>query len=328
MSPPDKMPSGGDAAGAALIARWLRGRRARLGPPDSLEKRFVPLASEVHAESVPQEPVIVLSSVSEVGGVETRKDEPDDLGNAEGHPGQPDDSCANAVTDGGVAKLVKTSLQESIEETSEWAIKTVLEIGAHCICPIAGHLVTIAFEVKEVLDDAAALDSPDGARELHVPLVHLAPGIEFEADVQLGNEGDEDGPRLSVFVVPGDGGLFGGWALERDKDHEVAGQAAPKTEQDVPEGAAVVHADLSQAVDASEDLRTRAAILRGSASRLQSQLWAMPEYSGLWLVVIYDGQADLGIWLFRPEVATILNAWGIELESDAETGLLIARLRA
>jgi hypothetical protein len=238
-------------------------------------------------------------------------------------------SSTGAVPDeAAVQKLVKKSLGESIRETGEWVIQTGLKIVAHCICPAAGHLVTLAFEVKEVLDDITALSNPDSSCELHVPLVHLPPGIAFEADVRLGNDDEEDGPRLSVFVAPGDGGLFGGWALEREKGHKAARQAVPKAEQDAPEGACVVHTDLSQAVFASGELPMRAAILRESASRLQSQLWATPEYSGLSLMVIYDDQADLGMWLVRSEAMTRISTWKIDLESDAETGLLMARLRA
>ncbi len=77
-------------------------------------------------------------------------------------------------------------------------------------------------------------------------------------------------------MVPGDGGLFGGWALERDKDQEAAGKEATKTEQGTPEGTAVFPIDLSQVVAASQDRREQAAILRVTACRMQSELWAMP----------------------------------------------------
>jgi hypothetical protein len=76
--------------------------------------------------------------------------------------------------------------------------------------------VTLVFEAREVFGDAAALADPDGPGELHVPLVHLAPGMEIEAGLQLGEVAGTDGPRLSVFAVPADGGLFGGWAMDRD----------------------------------------------------------------------------------------------------------------
>lgn len=314
MSPADNMPRGGDAQAAAL-ARLFGYRPEELGKPKS---HFVTLGRR---EAVCRNP----PSTADFVAPETDKGGPGDL---EVDPDGSGGSRTDTVPDGPVANLVEKSLQESIRETGEWMIKTGLEIGAHCICPALGHLVTIAFQVKEVFDDATALDSADSPRELHIPLGHLAPGIEFEASMQLGSGGEKDGPRLSVLVAPGDGGLFGGWALERDKDHKAAGQTAPTTDQDAPEGTAVVHADLWRAAVASADLRVRASILRGSASRLLSQLWAMPEYSGTSLTVIYDDQTDLGMWLVRREKAASVSAWGIRLESDAETGLLIARLRA
>lgn len=78
-------------------------------------------------------------------------------------------------------KSVTKSLQKSISATRERVIEMGLVLTAHCICPPAGHIVTLIIEAKEVFDDAVALASPDGPDELHVPLVHLAPGIEIEA---------------------------------------------------------------------------------------------------------------------------------------------------
>jgi hypothetical protein len=227
-----------------------------------------------------------------------------------------------------IRKLVAQSLQETISETREWIVETGLEIMAHCICPPAGHLVTLVFEAKEVFDDIVALPSQDGPDELKIPLLHLAPGIEVEAGLQLGDESETDSPRLSVFVVPGDGGLLGGLALERDTDQEAAGQEKTKTEQDTPDGAAVLLVDLSQAFGASKDPQERAAILRETASRMQSQLWAMAEYRKTSMMVLYDEHADLVMWLARPQVAAKVSAWRLELESGTNTGLLKARLLA
>jgi hypothetical protein len=227
-----------------------------------------------------------------------------------------------------IRELVEKSLRETVSETGEWVFETGLVLVAHCICPPAGHLVTLVFEAKEVLGDVAVLASQDGPGELKIPLVHLAPGIEVEAGLQLGDEDETDSPRLSVFVVPGDGGVFGGWALGRDPGQEAAGQEETKTDQDTPDGAAVFGVDLSQAVDATQDPEKRAAILRGTASRMQSQLWAMPEYGKTSMMVFYDEHAELGMWLARPQAAAKASAWRLELESGAERGLLKTRLLA
>ncbi len=259
--------------------------------------------------------------------------QPDDEGH-EQMGGRADDLFLPQPAEAGEAglpirKLVDKSLRETISETCESMVEKGLEIAAHGICPLAGHLVTLVFEAKEVINDVMGLASQDGPGELKIPLLHLAPGIEVGADLQLGDADETGSPRLSVFMAPGDGGLFGGWALERDSGQEAAGQEATKTEQDTaPDGAAVFLADLSPAVDASQDPQERAAILRGTASRMQSQLWAMPEYAKTSMMVFYDERADLGMWLARPQVAAKVSTWRLELESGSERGLLKARLLA
>lgn len=284
-----------------------------------------PDRSDIDKPVFPQLSVTVLSGLSS-GTAETGESAPNGPDAGEESPDETGELDTETVSDGAVAKSLKKPLQESIRETGEWLLETSVVFAAHCICPPAGHLVTIAFEAKGVIDDAAALASPDSPRELHVPLVHLPPGFELEANVQLGSEADEGEPRLSVFVVPGDGGLFGGWALERDEDQETAKQAPRATEQDESAEAAVVHANLSAATAASEEPRARAAILRETAYRLQSELWDRPEYSGTSLMVIYDDQADLGMWLARSEAAC--SSRKMVLEQDAETGRLVVRLVA
>ena len=267
--------------------------------PDSLPRRISP-GQDAH------EYVRAGAAHGDLPDLVAAPDEPESLDALAGRPDGPGDFCTDTVAPEAIVKSVKKSLRDSIRATGEWMIETGLVLTAHCICPPAGHLVTLAFEAKEVFDDAVALANPDGAGELHVPLVHLAPGIEIEAGLQLGDEDQTDGPCLSVFAVPGDGGLFGGWALERDTDQEAAGKEVTKTEQGTPEGTAVFPIDLSQLVAASQDRREQAAILRGTACRMQPELWAMPEYGGTSLMVLYDGQADLGIWLRRSVEARAL----------------------
>jgi hypothetical protein len=236
------------------------------------------------------------------------------------------ESDADVAGDGAITKSVDKSLKETIQAAGEWLLETGLVFAAHCVCPPAGHLAAIVFEAKEAIDDAVALASPDTPRELHVPLVHLPPGFELAADVQLGDEVDEDEPRLSLLMAPGDGGLFGGWALERDKHQEAAENQTQETEQDEPAGAAVIDADLSSVAAAAETPRRRAAILRGTAYRLHSEVWDWPEYSDTSLIVIYDGRAHLGMWLARPDKPG--RGWRMVLDEDAVTGRLFVRLVA
>lgn len=127
-------------------------------------------------------------------------------------------------------------------------------------------------------------------------------------------------------MTPGDGGLFGGWALERDEEREAEEQNGRETEHGGPAEATVIQADLSRAAEAAGNSGERAAILRETARRLQSEMWDRPQYGDTSLIVIYGNLADLGMWMARSEKAA--SPWKIVLQADAETGSLIVRLLA
>ncbi len=204
---------------------------------------------------------------------------------------------------------------ESVRQTIKGFFTQLLEkaavVAAHCLAPGAGHLVVLIFEGKELLGDAEALVSSDGPVQLHIPLLHLPPGVELEAGVQLGADGEQDGPGLFIFVAPGNGGLLGGWALEREKDD----QGTEKPAQAKPAEAAVIGADLSPLLDASRESQELAASLRETAARLQSQLSQVDDYRGKSVVAVYRGQADLDPW-----VAVV--------DKDPQTGRLTLRFLA
>lgn len=216
------------------------------------------------------------------------------------------------------------SLDEAIRQTSEWFIEKAAIVLAHAVLPGAAHLVVLFFEGKELLEDATAWASSDGLVELHVPLVHLPPGFELEVGVELkakdGDEDGDDGPRLILFAVPGDGGVLGGWGLERKKD------ITDKKKHDWArlENVAVIDADLSAVLDETDQSEPRMAILRGAAARLQSDLWTWPEYDDISLIVIDDEHAGLGMWLARSETAAGMAR--IVIFKDAQTGGLAARI--
>jgi hypothetical protein len=46
---------------------------------------------------------------------------------------------------GPIDPVIAESLSESVKETSEWALERAIEIGAHCINPVLGHAVVMAF---------------------------------------------------------------------------------------------------------------------------------------------------------------------------------------
>jgi hypothetical protein len=66
-----------------------------------------------------------------------------------------------------------------------------------------------------------------------------------------------------------------------------------------------------------------AAILRGIAARLESQLRQMDEYHAASSITIYDDQADLGLSLTQSRDAG--SAWKI-IKDDADSSGLIVKI--
>jgi hypothetical protein len=215
-------------------------------------------------------------------------------------------------------QAIAQSVSETIAATSEWLAEEIAVLIAHCVMPGAGHVILLIFEAKELLGDAGALMSSNRPVELQIPLAHLPPGVIVEAGVQIGDGGQEDGGQLTVFVAPGQGGVLGGWALEQEKDQET--QPEKQTER---EAGTVIPADLSRVLAASQDSREVAAILRGIAARLESQLRQMDEYHAASSITIYDDQADLGLWLTQSRDAG--SAWKI-IKDDADNSGLIVKI--
>lgn len=221
------------------------------------------------------------------------------------------------------------AIADSVSETGKQFLAGLLEkavvVVAHCIAPGVGHAVVLIFEAKELLEDVAAMASSDKPVELHIPLLHLPPGVELEVGVELGGAGAKDEPGLIVFFTPGDGGVLHGWGLEREKD-EKEEEEAKRRKRTGPEEGAVIQADLSSVLRDSKDSEDVAAFLRHLGTRLQAELWKIDEYHQKPCITIYDKRAGLGLWLPRPEGAD--GAQQIALEEDAETGRLIVRLVA
>jgi hypothetical protein len=251
---------------------------------------------------------------------------------APGDLAEPESSRPETPTDRAIAE----SLSESVKETSEWAVETAVKIGAHCINPVLGHMVTIAFEVKEVLGDVEALASPDSDRELHVPLAHITPDIEIDLDVHLhGQDGAGEGaPYLTAFIAPGSGSLFGGWAIENASDEDAEQDTHPSN-REVPEQTSevisappvapdlygLISCDLSKSLPAVDQAH-RAAILGDAAPRMLPRLQADPEFADKPMIVVYDEQAGLGTWMIQPELYGIVAGRQIEIERDTKTGLM------
>ena len=67
----------------------------------------------------------------------------------------------------------------------KWAIVKGMELLANVAHPGLGHLIAVALKFKEVWDNVSALASPDSPRDLHIPLLGDADGIEFDLNVHL-----------------------------------------------------------------------------------------------------------------------------------------------
>ena len=149
-------------------------------------------------------------------------------------PRENSDGPPSAQPDAGPDSVVTASLDATVEAVVEWSLARAVELLADVAHPGLGRVISVALKVKEVLGDAEALASPGSPRDLHVPLLGVADGIELDLNVHLPGT-DETGdhtPPVSGFVAPGADGLFGGWQIEIDRRPKAAGKDAPQSEQD------------------------------------------------------------------------------------------------
>jgi hypothetical protein len=223
----------------------------------------------------------------------------------------------------------------------------MLELAAHLINPALGRVIDIAFKIQEALDDQEALASADSDRQLHVPLLRAGPGLEIELSVQLpgDDQADEDNPRVSGFVSPGDDGLSGGWAIELDKHAAAGEQKTEPSERPVtvereagpdeptaterqrqPVGqkvgqipVALISADLPK-IARTDPLR-RAAILRETAACLRDWLQSRPGLNGMPLIIIYDERAACGIWVIQSALPAEVFSWHVEIRLETTSDL-------
>jgi hypothetical protein len=247
---------------------------------------------------------------------------------------------SSASTDGVIAE----SLRESVEAADEWIFEKALEFMADVVHPGAGRLISIALKIRELLGDAEALASPDSSRNLHVPLLEINGGLAVDLNVHLpggGNSGDA-APPVSGFLSPGDGGLFGGWAIEverpeSDKEASASGQDAqpaeagkvtrPGAEQagrsrDLDSAAApVIEDDLSVVKRRVKDPWRRAVVLREAALRLRTRFYGGPGFAAQQIIVVYDPLAGLGMWLVKPDLSIALAGRRIGIWLDPVTGV-------
>ena len=240
--------------------------------------------------------------------------------------------------------VAEASLDATIEEAVKWSFKRVTEVLLDTVHPGLGRLVNVASKLMEVLGDAAALASPDRARDLHVPLLGPGDGIALDLNVHLqGHDGTrDDTPLISGFIAPADDGLFGGWQLEIARHAMAAEEKASQPKQDTwtlvaaeaqstaHQAAPAGHYELHLPVELTTNLAAArstddpflvAVTLREAASRLQGELHSRSEFADVPIIVIYDHAAGLGMWLAKPDAPKKAELQRIEIRLNAATGL-------
>jgi hypothetical protein len=238
--------------------------------------------------------------------------------------------------------VIAESLSETVEAAEQFTFEKGLELLADVVHPGAGRLINIAFMIKEFVGDAQALASPDSPRNLHVPLLQVTGGLTVDLNVHLhGADGSkDDAPLVSGFLSPGDGGLFGGWALEVDRPSESDEKETPVPDQNArPVGrpsaeqaervrrqespaSPVIEDNLSLVKRRAKDPRRRAVALREAAARLRTRLYAWPEFAAEPILVVYDPLEGLGMWLVKPHLSGSLAGRRIVIRLNPVTGMM------
>lgn len=258
------------------------------------------------------------------------------------NPDEPISSRPEVVTE----SVVTASLDATFGAAVTWGIQQVVILLANGVQPGLGHLIDVALKFKEVWDDISALARPDRPRDLHIPLLGAADGIEFDLNVHLpGRDGTaDDVPLVSGFVAPGNEGLFGGWQIEIDRRAQAAEREAPPSEPDTWTVLAASTAGQTEqtgshglssptkrtfsfATPMPTDDPLRAATMRETASRLRSELYARPEFRDEAIIVIHDQAARHGMWLVKPESPEVAAQRRIEIWLSPETGMTTVYLR-
>jgi hypothetical protein len=225
---------------------------------------------------------------------------------------------------GGVGGVIDESLKETGNALRGYVIEKLLELAADAMYPGFGRVINIAFKIEEVVGDVTALVNPDGGDDVHVPLMNIPPGIEFELSVHLPGRGGAgaDGPWVSGFVSASDDGLFGGWAIEREEGQSGADKRLPSNDHDAGrQQAAVIPYPLSNKMPDTKPLQ-QAVHLRDAAQVMQRRLRTdMTDYGHEPVIVVFDERAGCGLWMIQPVLSDKVAGRSIEIRCDLVTGL-------
>jgi hypothetical protein len=227
------------------------------------------------------------------------------------------------------------SLKDTVDAWAKWAFDESVKHLANAVHPGLGVVVDVWEKVAEVWDTLKAVDEPEEPQVVEVPAFHVA-DLDIGLHIRLPGSGGAkpSGPPVNVFFAPGDGGMFGGWAIEqadaepaspeaaggpaaaqmadRDADEpERAGSADPGVRRVRDGGGALISMGLP-APPPGTDSDQWAAALCLAASQLSGEQdtgrpFADPEAD---LVVAYDPRAGCGLWARRSqEPSSSMDSW-------------------
>jgi hypothetical protein len=241
---------------------------------------------------------------------------------------------ARTRSEGAVEGFIERSFTETGKAVKEYVFEKLVVVFADAVHPGLGRVIEITFKVQEVVDDVEALVDPGSGCVVHVPLVDVPPGIEIEMGVHVppyerdraqGPSSHEragaDGLSVSVFASPGDGGLFGGWAIKREEGPAATEQKRPSTGQEAGQqpGAATPYSPPESAKDADPFLR--AVHMRDVAAVMQYQLQDISRREDAPLIAVNDERAGWGLWMIRAERSEVGAGRSMEIHCNLVTGL-------
>jgi hypothetical protein len=236
--------------------------------------------------------------------------------------------------EGAVEGFIERSLKETGKAVQEYVFEKLVVLVADAVHPGLGRMIEITFKIQEVADDVEALVDPGSGCVVHVPLMDVPPGFQIEASVHVppcerdraqGPSSHEragaDGLSVSVFASPGDGGLFGGWAIKREEGPPATEQKRPSTGQEAGQqpGAATFYSLPENAKEAEPFLR--AVHMRDVAAVMQHQLQDIPRRDDAPLIAVDDERAGWGLWMIRAEQSEVGAGRSMEIRCNLVTGL-------
>jgi hypothetical protein len=116
---------------------------------------------------------------------------------------------------------------------------------------------------------------------------------------------------VSVFLSPGDDGLFGGWAIKREEGPAASEQKRSTAGQQAGQPGA--------AFDIERFLR--AVHMRDAARLIMPQLQDTPRHRDAPVIAVYDKRAGWGLWMIQSRSSDVAVGRSMEIRCDLMTGV-------